>query len=268
MDAGDVFIVQSVNIFCVTIRYNSSGAAEYRCKKISRPIASKDSVRIYSVVCHLFLASRDVGGSYLSFQVFSINVMKRIQALLIAIVVICFGSSAHGKESIFNELRYGVSWVQPNWLDSGHIENNQFGVNIAIFFHPVDIHFWGEKKGSQSNVLKSFFNPRPIVGGLLNLDDNGTDYVNAGLSWHFDISKSYFVEFGFGGAWNNGLRRETATREEIGSRWLFNESAALGYNATEKVTLVVQWEHLSHGGLAGSMNRGLTNLSARIGIRF
>ena len=194
--------------------------------------------------------------------------MKRIQALLIVLVAICFGSPAHSKESIFNELRYGITWAQPNWLDSGHIENNQFGVNIAIFFHPVNIRLWGENTGTESGVVKAFLNPRPIVGGLLNLDDDGTDYVNAGLSWHFDISKDYFIEFGFGGAWNNGRRRETETREGLGSRWLFNESAAFGYNATEKVTLVFQWEHLSHGGLAGSINRGLTNLSLRIGLRF
>jgi len=200
--------------------------------------------------------------------VFPTSDMKRIQALLIAIVVTSFGSSAYAKKSIFNELRYGISWAQPSWLDSGHIENSQFGVNIAIFFHPMNINLWGEKSGTQSNVLKALLNPRPLIGGLLNLDDNGTDYVNAGLSWHSGISKNYFVEFGFGGAWNNGRRRETANRESLGSRWLFNESAAIGYNASEKVTLVIQWEHLSHGGLAGSLNQGLTNLSLRIGLRF
>jgi len=214
------------------------------------------------------MARQDVGGSSLKLLSYLLHIFKRIKALPIAVLVICFAAPAHSKESIFNELRYGVTWAQPNWLDSNHIENNQFGVNIAIFFHPYYINFWGEDKGIKSDLLKVIFNPRPVLGGLLNLDDNGTDYVNAGLSWHYDLSKSYFVELGFGGAWNNGRRRETPTREEIGSRWLFNESAAFGYNATEKVTLVLQWEHLSHGGLAGSMNRGLTNLSARIGIRF
>jgi len=110
---------------------------------------------------------------------FNLQILKKIQALLIAVLVICFAAPAHSKESIFNELRYGVTWSQPNWLDSNHIENSQFGVNIAIFFHPYYINFWGEDKGIKSDLLKVIFNPRPVLGGLLNLDDNGTDYVNA-----------------------------------------------------------------------------------------
>ncbi len=122
--------------------------------------------------------------------------------------------------------------------------------------------------GGESNFVKSLLNPRPTIGGTLNLDDDGTDYIHAGLVWHFEVTETFFVEAGFGGGWNNGSDAGTATRAAIGSNFLFNESFAIGANIAENLTFLVQIDHLSHAGLGGNNNRGLTNLSARIGYKF
>ena len=199
---------------------------------------------------------------------YRVRIMKKTLAILVATTTLSIGFSAHAEESIIDEARFGGTWAQPDWLDANHTEAEQAGINGQLLFKPVNIDVFGLGEGSDSYFLNALFNPRPTIGGMANFDKHGTSYVHAGLNWHFALGETFFVEAGFGGAWNNGSDVPTATRAGIGSNWVFNESLALGVNVTEDITAVLQWDHLSHRDFFGSHNRGLNNLSARIGVKF
>lgn len=194
--------------------------------------------------------------------------MKKTLALLLTSVSLTLALPAIAQDSIIDEARFGGTWAQPDWMDNNHTEADQVAINAQLLLKPVNIDFFGLVEDDASSFLTSIMNPRPHIGATANFDDNGTSYINAGLTWHFELTDSFFMEAGFGGAWNNGSDIPTATRAGIGSHWVFHESLAFGANITENVTFLIQYDHLSHRDLAGSINRGLNNLSARVGVKF
>lgn len=119
------------------------------------------------------------------------------------------------------------------------------------------------------DFLHALATPRIHLGGMVNFDDDGTDYVYSGLTWQFGLTDVVFLEAGFGLGLNNGSERTTATRAGLGSKVTFRESIALGFNLTDAATLVFQLEHLSHAELFDdNFNRGLSNASVRLGFKF
>ncbi|WP_198008760.1 acyloxyacyl hydrolase [Ahrensia sp. R2A130] len=189
-----------------------------------------------------------------------------IAALLISTAA--FAAPASANDFGLDEARFGGTWAQPDWLDANHAEDDQFGINAELLFRPINIDLFGVADGETEGFLYSIMNPRAHLGGMVNFDDDGTSYGYAGLTWQFGLTEALFLEGGFGLALNNGEERPSATRAGLGSAITFRESIALGVNVTENITALIQLEHLSHAEVFDDQNRGLSNISARIGYKF
>ncbi|MDD9908331.1 MAG: acyloxyacyl hydrolase [Ahrensia sp.] len=188
------------------------------------------------------------------------------------VVTVVFGLSApaHAFDGIIDEARFGGTWAQPEWLDSGHPEDNQFGLNAEILFRQFEWDMRAEPKDDFLHVLAT---PRFHIGGMVNFDSDGTDYVYAGLTWQYRANDILFFELGFGAGLNNGEDRArplpNPTRAGLGSSLTFRESFAVGFNLSPQASLVFQVEHLSHAELLDDdSNRGLSNASVRLGYKF
>ncbi|MEP1205814.1 MAG: acyloxyacyl hydrolase [Rhizobiaceae bacterium] len=168
-----------------------------------------------------------------------------------------------------DEFRIGGTWAQPSWLENSHPEGDQTGIGAELLFTPVNIDVFGLSGPNPSNFMHSFLNPRPHIGAMVNLDDGGTSYVYTGLTWQYEIDPTFFIESSFGFSVNNGKEDSpTGTRAKLGSHYLFHESIGIGANLTETMTVILAVEHLSHANLFGGDNRGLTNMSLRVGHKF
>lgn len=173
-------------------------------------------------------------------------------------------------DGLIDEARFGGTWAQPNWLDRGHPEDNQFGINAEILFAPLN---WEMREDAPDDFLHALATPRIHIGGLVNFDNDGTDYVYTGLTWQYGITERMFVELGFGLGLNNGeddaFPIPNPTRAGLGSRVTFRESFAIGFNLTETTNVLFQVEHLSHAELFDDKsNRGLSNASLKVGFKF
>ncbi len=170
---------------------------------------------------------------------------------------------------LIDEARFGGTWAQPNWLDRGHPEDSQFGVNAEILFAPLN---WDSRDNPPDDFLHALATPRVHIGGMINFDDNGTDYIYTGLTWQYGFTETFFAEIGLGIGFNNGEDEAfpipNPVRAGLGSSITFRESFALGFNLTPEATLVFQVEHLSHAELFDDSNRGLSNASVRLGYKF
>ena len=158
---------------------------------------------------------------------------------------------------ILSEFRFGLSAQDP-WGPEG----NDGSANLTgeiLFAKPF----------TASDLLTSYFIPRPHVGGSVNFDGR-TSFAYAGLTWTFDITPSLFVEGSFGGAVHNGKKEvfdSTSDRQALGCSPLFRESGSVGVRLSANWNLMATVEHLSNAG-ACSENRGLTNIGARVGYSF
>ena len=237
-------------------------------------LATLDSSSVRSLLANqpnLSIFGQDISaGRILSFGCATriVRPMKKFLTLLLTTASLTVGTTVFASDTIIDEVRFGGTWAQPEWMDANHTEGDQAGINAQILLNPFDIDLFDIVDDGDSGFLHSLMNPRPNIGAMVNLDEDGTSYITAGWVWQFELTETFFFEAGFGGGWNNGSDVPTATRAGIGSKWLFNESLAFGANISENMTVVVQWDHLSHRDFAGDMNRGLNNISARIGFKF
>lgn len=128
--------------------------------------------------------------------------------------------------------------------------------NVELLFSPIDAWTgWGEI--------------RPHVGATVNF--GGLESMAyAGLSWKVNLFDSpVFFEGAFGAAVHNGAASGAAApARDLGCALLFREAANLGVDVTENASVMLTLEHASHAGLCGPLNRGLTNLGVRVGVRF
>lgn len=110
--------------------------------------------------------------------------------------------------------------------------------------------------------------PRPSVGATVNLAGRES-LVRLGLTWHVPLGDSpVFVEGTFGGALHNGaLNGATPPSRNLGCSLMFYESAGLGVNVSDSMTMMLALEHSSNANLC-SDNRGLTNVGVKIGYKF
>ncbi|MBX9634476.1 MAG: acyloxyacyl hydrolase [Magnetospirillum sp.] len=149
-------------------------------------------------------------------------------------------------------------------------------IRLGIFSH--DIGFLGHSKegGVDANgevlldspkFLIPLWAPRPHFGVSLNTQGD-TSQAYGGLTWTFEPTRWFFVDFSLGGAVHNGELDFSATyRKELGSRVLFRESLSLGYRIDAHNSISVAFDHESNARLA-EHNEGLNNLGVRWGYRF
>jgi len=166
---------------------------------------------------------------------------------------------------IIDEFRFGVSSVNPDFLERSTPEKDQTLIGAEVLFTNANFDYRADQP---NDFWHWFLTPRPHVGLGINLDNNGTDYVYTGLTWNAPIGETLFLEGSFGIGVNNGKKRPTATRGGLGSNVLFRETVGIGANIGEDYTIILQWEHQSHANIFGKDNQGLTNIGVKFGAKF
>jgi hypothetical protein len=114
----------------------------------------------------------------------------------------------------------------------------------------------------------------------------GVNYAAAGFDWRIPVGGSrFYVRPGVGIAIHDGevdlpdpydpaisgeerARRLADKTLDLGSRVLAELQLGLGFQATERLSLELSWEHISHGRLAGDQNPGLSDLGVSATYRF
>jgi hypothetical protein len=109
--------------------------------------------------------------------------------------------------------------------------------------------------------------PAPYVIASLNTGGD-TSFVGAGLGWTIGKGRLY-ARPAIGIVVHDGpdLRVDPVTRNrtDLGSRILFAPEIALGYRATERVSVEAAWVHISQGRIFnGQQNPGIDMIGARL----
>lgn len=187
-------------------------------------------------------------------------------------VLIALPISAYG-----GEVRVGVSTHDVNVLNTRRqIENSTAVSGEYIFETPK----WLEWAASAN----------PYVYGTLNLNGK-TDHGGVGLNWRQSVGK-FYAEFGTGLSAHDGTVRIVGDVDlslpqpeldiainrffdrfdnelEFGSRVLFRNQVALGYEINDQWGADIYYEHLSHAQiLGGPQNDGLDNVGVRVSRKF
>jgi hypothetical protein len=169
---------------------------------------------------------------------------------------------------------------------------------LGVYSHDISdrISFGGFEGGQQIvggvrtaalDELAWAFKPRVhlIVGVNTR---GGTNYAATGLSWRFNFAGDrFYFEPGLGAAIHSGKvdlpspdepglspgeqqRRllNWQTKLDLGSRVLFEPEWALGWKATDRLSMELSWIHLSHAQLAGKQNPGLGDFGLRAVYRY
>lgn len=198
--------------------------------------------------------------------------MRPIKAMfgILALSVAVMTSTASAQ--VIDELRFGGTWAQPEFIDAAHPEANQVGITGEVLFTPFN---FDSRVGAEGDFLNAILTPRFHIGGMANLSNRGTSYGYAGLTWHYGLTERLFLETSFGASVNNGLKdgklnvpETDLVRARLGSNILFRESVALGYKVTDQVSVLLQIDHNSHAGLWADKNRGLTATHIKLGYKF
>lgn len=131
-------------------------------------------------------------------------------------------------------------------------------VSFEALFHSPDL-----------DAFRWLGSPKINIGGTVNLTGL-ENMVHLGLTWQardlFDTA--IFVEGTFGAAVHDGLLTgATYPARDLGCRLLFYQSAALGVDVTDTMSVMLTWEHASSAKIC-MLNRGLTNIGVKVGYRF
>lgn len=123
---------------------------------------------------------------------------------------------------------------------------------------------------SSAEFLEPIWAPRPMLGATINTIGD-TSIFYGGLMWTFDMWWDTFVDFSFGMAvhnGNSGSETDSEGRRALGCRWLFRESLELGYRFNPTYAVSLYLDHVSHGGVCSSRNRGMDNSGVRFHYAF
>lgn len=159
--------------------------------------------------------------------------------------------AGYTEDSTFSELRLGVLAHNVGPIASKTEEG--VDLNVEVLFAVPDL-------------FNTIGEPRPFVGASVNIGDD-TSFLYGGLMWDFDFTNDIFASLGLGMAVHNGNDgRETDSegRRALGCSWLFRESVELGYRISDDVAIAAFLDHVSHGGLCSSRNRGMDNTGVRL----
>jgi len=186
--------------------------------------------------------------------------MLRSFALLA--VALIFGSTlaARADEAapnggIISELKIGVlAHDVPDLWSGFQVESPAADLNAEIDFHPL----WASEASSV----------RPAIGGTLNRHGQ-TSHAYADLRWQINPSPIWYLTFGIGAAYNNGVIYDPTQpdRKWLGSHILFHPSVEFGLNLDPHSSLSVYFEHMSNGNLA-TYNEGMDDIGVRYGFKF
>jgi hypothetical protein len=167
-------------------------------------------------------------------------------------------SNGAGLFGIFDEVRLGAVYPVQENDDSGVIVSGQ--LYFRSFVPPMQ-NYWAD----------TLLRPRVHVGGNLATGDDPINQVYAGLTWHFPVMNSFFVEASFGGTWHDGPLESADDGLDLGCEFLFRESVGVGVDLGQRWRVIASADHPSHAdlcenGRAG--NSGITHAGVYVGYRF
>lgn len=177
-------------------------------------------------------------------------------------LVVSFGGveQAGAHDRLVDEAKVGVM-AHDIGLTGRHVEGGADINGEILFVSP--------------NFLDVIGAPRPHIGGWVNTSGN-TDAAYAGLTWGLPIVKSIFgpsdaltIYGSLGGAVQDGYVDGVPPpgRKRLGSPVLFRTSVELGYQITSVYGISMLLDHMSNANLARH-NAGITNIGARVGVKF
>lgn len=156
------------------------------------------------------------------------------------------------------EIRGGVLAAN---LDGGNSEDAKTLINAEIIFGQLN-----RARHYENPILEEFLHPRVHVGTSLSVQQGGTNQVYAGLTWDYRLTDRLFFESTFGGTVHDGPTSGNDTNS-YGCSVLFRESAGIGFDITEHLTVLATVDHMSNAGLC-DQNQGLTNAGVKLGYRW
>jgi lipid A 3-O-deacylase len=162
--------------------------------------------------------------------------------------------------SFVDEFRLGVQYHDlhvSRKRDQGGLD-----INAEILFRRPNIY-------NDNKLLLFLLNPRPHIGGSLNTAGE-TSQAYLGLTWDYRLTNSLFAEASFGGAIHSGKLKPTAIPGQVsplGCRVLIRSSFSAGYELTERLRVMVTFDHIANAGLC-KFNGGLSTIGARFGYKF
>lgn len=185
--------------------------------------------------------------------------MRRFFLLIAGLTVLATGAARAGEFGI-DQLRAGVL--------AHSIDERGPNDEILNFTRWEDVTFEALFTSPDIDAFRWIGSPKPNIGATVNL--NGRESMaHLGLTWQANLFDGpVFVEGTFGAAVHNGHLTGAAYPErDLGCSLMFYEAAGLGMNVTDRMDVMVSWEHSSSANLCAP-NRGLTNVGVKIGYHF
>lgn len=162
-------------------------------------------------------------------------------------------SAASSSANQNNEVRIGI---MKNDIGNGLKQRHE---------RSPDLNFEYLVKPWSTGLGYYIFSPRPHMGMSINTR-GGTHQLYVGLTWRINLS-NFFIEPSFGGEIHSAhLKTPSAHKRALGSRFLFREAIAVGYQFTEKHSASLMLDHASNAGIA-KPNGGITTIGIRYGYR-
>jgi hypothetical protein len=148
-------------------------------------------------------------------------------------------------------------------------------VNLGVSGHPREAGLDGELGLRTAPWLDagSWGTLRGYVFGSVNAS-GGLDFAAAGLAWRWrpprPLPRRLYLQLGLGGAAQDGDAdpfQRYPNRLDLGSRFLFEPEAMLGWSLSPRLAAELGWAHISNAGIA-KHNPGMDDLGARLVFRF
>ena len=160
--------------------------------------------------------------------------------------------------SLVDEIAIGALAHDPMRKAEGRTIDGAF----EIFTSPI------YRSHSGNSLWDDITSPRLNAGVVFN-DADKTSYAYGGLAWRLNVYGPMFFDGEFGLAANDGCRNGgPGGHLAVGSNVTFHERVGIGFRLTDHVDLIATADHISHAGLFGRQNAGVTDFGLRLGYRF
>ena len=148
-----------------------------------------------------------------------------------------------------------------------------YATKVGVLAHGEGPLSSGREQGYDLNVEvlweDTIIYAHPAVGADIN-NQGFTNFLYTGFAWEGDLFDLIIWELFWGGAIHDGhLTPSDPNRRALGSRVLFREAIALGFEITEHMTFTIIYDHYSHSGTDESLsNQGTDNTGLRFAYYF